>query len=75
MVVFLVSDTVLEVVKILIKDCDLTQSEIVKRSKFTERAVRKALKRLIIAGIVSELNNVADLRFKRYRLKEVSEHE
>lgn len=71
MIVFLASDSVLEIVRILAEKGCLTQSEVVVLSRFTERAVRKALKRLITAGIVSELNNVADMRFKRYRLKGV----
>ena len=68
MVVFLVSDSVVEVVGVLAENGCLTQSEIVVLSRFTERAVRKALKRLVVADVVNELNNVTDMRFKRYRL-------
>lgn len=69
MIVFLASDSVLEVVEILWRHGCLTQSEVIVLSRFTERAVRKALKRLIAADVVSEHNNVMDMRFKRYRLR------
>lgn len=50
----------------------LTQKQIISNTNLSERTVRNILKKLVVNGIVAELNNVSDFRFKKYKLTEVN---
>lgn len=69
MIVFLV-ETARAILNTLQNSC-LTQKEIIEKSGFSERTVRNYLRILVKASVIEELNNVSDMRFKKYRLKEV----
>lgn len=63
------------VLRTISNQADLTQKKIIELTGLSERTVRNILRSLVKAGVVIELNNLADMRFKMYRLMEVKENE
>lgn len=49
----------------------ITQKEIIEITELSEKAVRNCLKKLLLRNLILELNNVNDMRFKRYKVREV----
>ena len=64
MVVFLI-------IRTLIANSDISQKELIKLTKISERSLRNKLKLLIKKNIVHERDNFEDMRSKIYKIKEI----
>lgn len=68
MVVFLVSCSMEKILQTLAKSKDLTQKELILKTRLSERTIRDSLKALVELGLVSQALDSKDLRYNIYKL-------